>query len=185
MPGSVGPVKGSIVMFLDADDVLLPNAVEEVVRAVHPGVAKAQFVFIDIDKGGTRRRWNCSTFARANARKATSERRYSIEAVTSEFRPAEMLSRDLSLDRSCHFPSQWRQAADAPLLIVAPFLGEVVSLRKALGYYRIHGSNAYLLGAELDSRKLRIKLMSICSVKRHSPSSQASRGLCSRAIGSA
>src|SRR5208282_4936521 len=28
---------GSIVMFLDADDVLLPNAVEEVVRAWHPG----------------------------------------------------------------------------------------------------------------------------------------------------
>src|SRR5208282_6401633 len=36
--------RGSIVMFLDADDVLLPNAVEEVVRAWHAGTAKAQFV---------------------------------------------------------------------------------------------------------------------------------------------
>src|ERR1700689_4315876 len=29
--------RGSIVMFLDADDALLPTAVEEVVRAWHPG----------------------------------------------------------------------------------------------------------------------------------------------------
>ncbi|MFZ0247361.1 MAG: glycosyltransferase family A protein, partial [Candidatus Binatus sp.] len=43
---------GSIVMFLDADDVLLPSAVEEVVRAWHPAVAKAQFVLAHIDKQG-------------------------------------------------------------------------------------------------------------------------------------
>ena len=43
---------GSIVMFLDADDLLLPNAVEEVVREWHPGVAKAQFVLAHIDADG-------------------------------------------------------------------------------------------------------------------------------------
>src|SRR3984957_4091485 len=44
--------RGSIVMFLDADDALLPTAVEEVVRAWHPGTAKEQFVLAHIDADG-------------------------------------------------------------------------------------------------------------------------------------
>jgi glycosyltransferase involved in cell wall biosynthesis len=44
--------RGSVVMFLDADDLLLPNAVEEVVRAWHPGTAKAQFVLAHVDADG-------------------------------------------------------------------------------------------------------------------------------------
>ena len=55
--------------------------------------------------------------------------------------------------------SQWHQAADAPLVIIAPFLGEVVSIRKTLGCYRIHDSNFGMLAEELDSRKLRVKII--------------------------
>src|SRR5277367_306385 len=44
--------RGSIVMFLDADDVLLPSAVEEVVHAWRPGVTKVQFVLAHIDAQG-------------------------------------------------------------------------------------------------------------------------------------
>src|SRR5260370_8513967 len=43
---------GSVVIFLDADDVLMPKAVEEVVRTWHPGVAKLQFVLAHIDAQG-------------------------------------------------------------------------------------------------------------------------------------
>ncbi|MFZ0246932.1 MAG: hypothetical protein WAL68_14740, partial [Candidatus Binatus sp.] len=64
------------------------------------------------------------------------------------------------LDRLLPLPeSQWRQAADTSLEIIAPFLGEVVSLRKTLGCYRIHESNHGMLGEELDSRKLRVKIV--------------------------
>src|ERR1700729_3361360 len=44
--------RGSIVMFLDADDALLPTAVEEVVRAWHPGTTEVQFVLAHIDADG-------------------------------------------------------------------------------------------------------------------------------------
>src|SRR5208283_183812 len=35
--------RGEIVIFLDADDELLPEAVDQVVKVWYPGVAKAQF----------------------------------------------------------------------------------------------------------------------------------------------
>src|SRR5208337_4373455 len=54
------------------------------------------------------------------------------------------------LDRLLPLPeSQWRQAADTSLEIIAPFLGEVVSIRKTLGCYRIHESNHGMLGDEI------------------------------------
>ena len=40
--------RGEIVMFLDADDELLPEAAAQVVRAWRPGVAKAQFLLRQI-----------------------------------------------------------------------------------------------------------------------------------------
>ncbi len=150
---------GSIVMFLDADDLLLPNAVEEVVRAWHRGVAKAQFVLAHIDADGR------------------------ALGGTVPYSPAQMQAGDIGpsildaggyvgvptsgnafarsvLDRLLPLPeSLWRQAADTPLEIIAPFLGEVVSLRKTLGCYRIHEANHGMLGDELDSRKLRVKII--------------------------
>ena len=150
---------GSIVIFLDADDVLMPKAVEEVVRAWHPGVAKLQFVLAHIDAQGR-----------------------SLGAI-APYLPAQMPDGDLRasildaggyvgvpmsgnafarsvLDRFMPLPeSPWIQAADAPLAIIAPFLGDVVSIRKTLGGYRIHDSNLGMLGNELDARKLRVKII--------------------------
>lgn len=151
--------RGSIVMFLDADDALMPNAVAEVVRAWHPGTAKAQFVLAHVDADGR------------------------PLGASVPFLPAQMLDGDLRasilaaggyvgvptsgnafartvLDRILPLPeAEWRQAADTSLEIVAPFLGDVVSIRKTLGCYRIHESNHGMLGDELDARKLRVKII--------------------------
>jgi glycosyltransferase involved in cell wall biosynthesis len=150
---------GSIVMFLDADDALLPNAVEEVVRAWRPETSKAQFVLAHIDADG-----------------------HALGAIVP-YSPAQMLDGDIRasileaggyvgvptsgnafartvLDRIMPLPeSQWRQAADTSLEIIAPFLGDVVSIRKTLGCYRVHEANHGMLGEELDSRKLRVKII--------------------------
>ena len=150
---------GSIVMFLDADDALLPNAVEEVVLAWRPETSKAQFVLAHIDADG-----------------------HALGAIVP-YSPAQMLDGDIRasileaggyvgvptsgnafaravLDRIMPLSeSQWRQAADTSLEIIAPFLGDVVSIRKTLGCYRVHEANHGMLGQELDSRKLRVKII--------------------------
>jgi glycosyltransferase involved in cell wall biosynthesis len=150
---------GSIVMFLDADDLLLPNAVEEVVRAWHPGVAKAQFVLAHIDAQGRALGgvvpYSPAQMPEGDIRDSILDAGGYIGVPTSGNAFARAV-----LDRVLPLPEpQWHQAADAPLLIIAPFLGEVVSLRKTLGCYRIHESNLGMLGEEMDSRKLRVKII--------------------------
>jgi len=151
--------RGQIVMFLDADDVLLPNAVEEVVRAWHPGVAKAQFVLEHIEADG-RALGRTVPYAPAqmpegDIRAAILDAGGYIGVPTS----GNAFARTV-LDRLLPLPEpQWRQAADTSLEIIAPFLGDVVSLRKTLGCYRVHEANHGMLGDELDSRKLRVKII--------------------------
>jgi glycosyltransferase involved in cell wall biosynthesis len=150
---------GSIVMFLDADDALLPEAIEEVVRAWHPGVAKAQFVLAHVDTsghalGGTVP-YSPAQMPEGDIRASILEAGGYIGVPTS----GNAFARTV-LDRVMPLPeSQWRQAADTSLEIIAPFMGDVVSLRRILGCYRIHESNHGMLGAELDSRKLRVKII--------------------------
>lgn len=151
--------RGTIVMFLDADDLLLPNAVEEVVRAWRPGVSKAQFVLAHIDANG---RSLGSSVPYLPAQMPDGDIRESIlhtggyvgVPTSGNAFARTVLDQLLPLDEV-----QWRQAADTSLEIIAPFLGDVVSIRKTLGCYRIHESNHGMLGDELDSRKLRVKVV--------------------------
>jgi glycosyltransferase involved in cell wall biosynthesis len=150
---------GSIVMFLDADDMLLPNAVEEVVRAWRPGVAKAQFVLAHIDENG---RALGGTVPYLPAQMPSGDIRESIlnaggyigVPTSGNAFARTVLDRLLPLSET-----NWRQAADTSLEIIAPFLGDVVSIRKILGCYRIHESNHGMLGDDLDARKLRVKIV--------------------------
>jgi len=150
---------GSIVMFLDADDALLPNAVEEVVRAWRPGVAKLQFVLAHIDADGHALGgivpYSPAQMLDGDIRESILDAGGYVGVPTSGNAFARtVLDRLIPLDES-----QWRQAADTSLEIIAPFIGDVVSLRKTLGCYRIHESNHGMLGDELDARKLRVKIV--------------------------
>jgi glycosyltransferase involved in cell wall biosynthesis len=150
---------GSIVMFLDADDVLLPEAVEEVVRSWHPGVAKAQFVLAHVDADGRALGgivpYSPAQMPDGDITASILDAGGYVGVPTS----GNAFARSV-LDRLLPLPeSQWHQAADTPLEIIAPFLGDIVSLKKTLGGYRIHESNHGMLADELDSRKLRVKIV--------------------------
>jgi glycosyltransferase involved in cell wall biosynthesis len=154
-----GASHGSIVMFLDADDALLPSAVEEVVRAWRPGVAKVQFVLAHIDADG---RPLGGTVPYLPAQMPDGDIRASIldaGGYVGVPTSGNAFARTV-LERLLPLPeSVWRQAADTSLEIIAPFLGDIVSLRQTLGCYRIHESNHGMLRDDLDSRKLRVKIV--------------------------
>jgi glycosyltransferase involved in cell wall biosynthesis len=150
---------GSIVMFLDADDLLLPDAVEEVVRVWRPGVAKAQFVLRHINAQGcslgTTVPYLPTQMPEGDIRASIIESGGYIGVPTS----GNAFARE-ALERLLPLPEAvWRQAADTSLEIIAPFLGDVVSIKKPLGCYRIHEANHGMLGEELDARKLRVKIV--------------------------
>jgi hypothetical protein len=136
---------GDVIFFLDADDVLAPDAVRAVMDVWRDGVAKVQFYLDVIDADG--------------------------QPLGSRFppdRPLDGSIRDLLLDfgsypstgttgngfaraaleRIMPVPEQaWRRIPDSYLVLLAPFLGEVLWIDRVLGGCRAHGTNQWTMEA--------------------------------------
>ncbi len=150
--------RGEIVIFLDADDLLLPEAVTETVQIWRPGVSKVQWVLAHVDGNlsplGTTVPFAPGAMPSGNLRQSVVDRARYVSPPTSGNAFARVLLEQL-MPLSETF---WHQSAEMPLWLLAPFFGEILSIRKVLGLYRVHGQN-YVAMDDLDYRKLRIKLV--------------------------
>ena len=147
--------RGEIVLFLDADDVLSPHAVEQVVAAWQPGVARVQFPL------NVARADGALTGARVPADRmpAGDLRRLVLQSGgypsvgttgTAFGRPA--------LEAVLPIPEEtWRRQPDLYLLLLTPFQGQVACLAEPLGSYRVHGTNNWARSAA-DPERLREQL---------------------------
>ena len=110
-------------------DALLPNAVEEVVRAWHPVWRRCNSSWRISTRRAPARR-NRSIFAGADARRRHPRSILEAGGYVGVPTSGNAFARTV-LERLLPLPeSEWRQAADTSLEIIAPFLGDVVSLRK-------------------------------------------------------
>lgn len=144
------------VLFLDADDELLPGTLEKIIQVLDPGVAKLQFCLTCVDAAG----------------QVIADRYPALEAFRSQDKVVEeilqsgvyqtpptsgnVFRRDVcELLRHCAYDS----AVDGIILLAAPFMGDIISLPDSLGIYRVHGQNNSGLGctpnAEIFERDLR------------------------------
>lgn len=134
-----------ILMFLDADDVLMSHAALTVARAWMPATAKIQFVLASMDASGQ----PLGHFApKYPPRLETAEIR--TELLRTGKAPCSPGSGNAYarwlLDRVAQEggfvpPSGGVFWMDAILEVNAPFYGEVVTLREPLVYYRMHEGN--------------------------------------------
>ena len=138
--------RGELIIFLDADDVLLPAIVEHVVEAfaAHPHAAKAQFrmevIGANGDRTGTLKppshvpllsgdlRRHYLTFPDDVMRMPTSANAF----------PAHVLRQMLPVPERTY-----RGGADTYLAHISPLFGTVVTLDEIGAYYRVHGTNNY------------------------------------------
>lgn len=162
---------GDIVMFLDADDLLEPDAVAQVLAHWQPGCAKLQYELDVIDGEGSRlgRRF-CNYAAGYDAatvrREFTQFGSYQWPVTSGNAYARAFLEQLLPLTVDKGGPDGW-------LNTVAPLYGDVVVLDRVLGRYRLHennqsyqGTNASSLGLRF-SRRVDRRLAEIAFLRQH------------------
>jgi len=132
---------GDLVIFLDADDQLYPNAVEKAVAAWRPEVSVVQYCLATIDAEGRPLGavypplpddWTPER-VRATVRAAGL---YPAPTTSGNAFSRALLERVMPLATDV-----FHRGAEGPINTVAPLYGDVVVLREPLGCYRIHGTN--------------------------------------------
>lgn len=128
--------RGDLVIFLDADDCLYPNAVAEIVAALRPGVSKVQFRLDMVDAQGVRRGRQLPRDLHDGAqamRLVSGFGTYGSPPGSGNAFTAAFLRQVLPMEEP-----RWRIGADSIPILLAPAYGEVVSVTHALGAYRVH-----------------------------------------------
>ncbi|MEZ2129029.1 MULTISPECIES: glycosyltransferase family 2 protein [unclassified Sinorhizobium] len=143
--------RGEIVLFLDADDYLYPNAISEVVDAWEAGTVQVQFRSHIVDEDLHVKDVFPPpelSFDSGDVRPKLLQRGRYQTSVTSG-----LAFKRSALDVIMPIPEKdFRQGADGYLITVAPLHGKVTSIDACLGAYRIHGTNHSVFAEKLGQR---------------------------------
>ncbi len=133
--------QGEVICFLDSDDYWAPQLLERVASVWREGLAFVEWRMECVDAQGKLlgRRLPTREPIRGDLRPRllrvtsypwtpTSGNAFSRRAVAAIFPLDEVL---------------WRISADLPLMLAAPFYGELEFIGEPLAYYRLHGSNLF------------------------------------------
>jgi glycosyltransferase involved in cell wall biosynthesis len=131
---------GDVVIYLDSDDLLLPTVARQVIAAWREGVAKVQYGMIYVDEALRPLGLQWPIFSEKHTSELAS--RLLRQTGTYVASPTSAFSRDF-LKEVFPLPTvdQGLYAIDAYLNLLAPFFGDVVSLRSPQYLYRRHAKN--------------------------------------------
>ena len=127
---------GELVIFLDGDDWLYPQAAQAVAEAWWPGVSKVQFELDMVDRHGRSMKRQLPRHMQGTPMARQLMRRfgtYGSPPGSGNAFHRSFLERVLPMDEE-----PWRIGADTLTILPAPAHGEVVSIQRPLGAYRIH-----------------------------------------------
>jgi glycosyltransferase involved in cell wall biosynthesis len=143
--------RGQVVLFVDSDDVLEPDAVRWAADAMAPGASKVHWPLREVDRAGR-------TSSRVVPRAEVSEG--DLRDAVLEHGPAgaHYIWPPTSgnawarwyLERVMPMPAaRYRTCPDLYLCALAPLYGSVASVRRPLGMWRVHGENNTWKGRSL------------------------------------
>ena len=144
--------KGEIIIFLDADDYLRPNAVEQIVAAFQPGIGKVHFRLQVVDGDNH----FLGYFIPSIGMRLSSGEVWQKLLQTSSYVSSPMSGnayRRETLTPVFPIPEEYKTTADDYLMISTPFYAKkLASINEPIGAYRVHNSNQWALTAVSGTR---------------------------------
>jgi glycosyltransferase involved in cell wall biosynthesis len=144
--------KGDIILFLDADDYLLPDAVNQIVAAFTPEIGKVHFRLQVVDGSNQSLGYSIPSAGMA----LTSGEVWHKLVETSSYVSAPMSGnayRRATLEPVLPIPDAYKTTADDYLMMSTPFYaGKLASINQPLGAYRVHEDNQWALTTVSGSR---------------------------------
>ena len=154
---------GDVVLFLDSDDLLHPDAMSRVVAARGPHTAKVQFRLQIIDAQGEVLGvypHRLLELDEGDVRPLLCREGDYIGPVTSgNAYVRAALARVLPLDQGDFATGAERWGPDGYLNAMTPFFGDVTSIDEVLGSYRSHGGNHSALSGTVGLAFARWRIM--------------------------
>lgn len=143
--------RGDLVMFLDADDRLEPDAAARLRAAWRPGTARVHGPVLLIDERGRPNggRLPVDPLPAGDVRRMVLKSGdYPSTGTTGVAFSRTCLERLLPVS-----VEDWRSAPDVYLRLLSPFVGPVAAVDEVVGHVRVHGQNAWSM-ARFDVRRL-------------------------------
>ena len=130
---------GSVIVFLDADDFLFPEACSEIARLWAPDLVSLHYR-LQIQEGGvlTDRTWPADRFRQGDEQIDCLFRFGYVPAAPTSGNAYARHFVSLMFEESAGVPLQW---LDSCFAYSAPLAGETRHCDRALGAYRVHDSN--------------------------------------------
>jgi hypothetical protein len=132
--------RGALVLFLDADDFLLPTAIEKVVALWDSDtIAKIHFPLAVVDASGvhTGAVLPTGSLSSGNLKPCIlADGNYTTPSGSGNVYSRSVLAKLLPMPEK-----EWVVGADTWPIYLAPLLGEVRACNEPLGVYRVHGAN--------------------------------------------
>src|ERR1700758_280315 len=144
---------GDVIIFLDADDLLEPEVMQEVAKVWRPGVSKGQYRMNLIDAAGAQLGTALPQFPPKDDPEKLRRTFLRTMAYTTPPGSGNAYSREFVRDVFAFGPTI--PQSDAVLLTIAPILGDVLTIRKPLARYRVHDASYGTMMDSLNTFKLR------------------------------
>ncbi|ESA37701.1 glycosyl transferase [Leptolyngbya sp. Heron Island J] len=144
--------KGDVIIFLDADDYLHPQATQRIAEAWRPGIAKIHYQLSVVDSDDHPQGFS---FPQGGVLEQghLQEKILQTSAYCGVPTSGNALSRQ-AMEQVFPIPAEFTTTSDDYLSVLIPLYGEVVAIDEDLGAYRIHGNNQWAL-VELSSSRFR------------------------------
>lgn len=134
---------GDIILFLDADDYLYPQAVDAIVKAWRLELAKVHYRLDVVDTDSKPRGYSYPQGGKLDTG-AIHETVLSIGTYTGVPTSGNAISRH-ALEQVFPIPPEFNTTSDDYLSVLIPLYGDVAAIETPLGAYRIHASNQWAM----------------------------------------